>query len=162
MTIDVPYVSVFSIGDIYGYNFNVRRVYKGVPFLYGDFGTFQAPEDYHIDWDIKKAYTIDGNVDAYVGFTQGFEFEDIIGPQTQIISLETATDILEEFLAKQMKIEVYDVSFMYVTIEEVSTMNRTVYPCWVYTGHNNSDGRNIRCAVDSINGEVFYYTYLDQ
>ncbi|MBQ6272569.1 MAG: hypothetical protein IJK65_12730 [Clostridiales bacterium] len=162
MTIDVPYVSVFSIGDIYGYTFSVRRVYKGVPFIYGDFGTFQAPEDYQIDWDIKKAYTIDGNVDAYVGFTQGFEFEDIAGPQTQIISLETATDILEEFLAKQMKIEVYDVSFMYVTIEEVSTMNRTVYPCWVYTGHNNSDGRNIRCAVDSINGEVFYYTYLDQ
>lgn len=162
MTIDVPYVSVFSIGDIYGYNFNVRRVYNGVPFLYGDYGTFQAPETYQIEWDIKNAYTIDGNVDAYAGFTQGFEFEELTGSQTQIISLETATDILEEFLAKQMKIEVYDVSFMYVTIEEVSTMNRTVYPCWVYTGHNNSDGRNIRCAVDSINGEVFYYTYLDQ
>ena len=70
-------------GLIQGMFENGLTVYKGVPFLYGDFGTFQAPEDYHIDWDIKKAYTIDGNVDAYVGFTQGFEFEDMSCPETQ-------------------------------------------------------------------------------
>lgn len=159
MTIDVPYVSVFSIGDIYGYNFNVRKVYKGVPFLYGNNGTQRGPSEYYVQFDIKNAYTIDGNVDAYAGFSQGFEFVPLTDSQTQIISLLTATDILDSFLAKEMKIDVSEVEYLYCTIVDKETNKETVYPCWVYTGYNHSDSRNIRCMVDSINGEVFYYTY---
>ena len=58
-----------------------------------------------------------------------------------------------------MKIDVSEVEYLYCTIVDKETNKETVYPCWVYTGYNHSDSRNIRCMVDSINGEVFYYTY---
>lgn len=46
VTVDVPEVRIFRLGDVYGYDYTVRRKYENVPFAYMDVGHYRFYEDY--------------------------------------------------------------------------------------------------------------------
>lgn len=158
--VDVPYVTVFSLGEIYGYRFIVRRIYKGVPFAYGDFGAYrESNTEQRIALDIKVAYTITGDVDAYVGASYNSEYTPICEIQDSIISVSKATEILDEFVGNQMKLPIQRVAFEYCMIEEYATGVETIYPCWSFEGVNNVDGRIYVFYVNALTGAVMYHSY---
>ena len=53
VTTDIPQVEVFSLKDKYGYDFFVRRNYKGVNFAFADYGGRNVDGDYEIVEDMK-------------------------------------------------------------------------------------------------------------
>lgn len=161
--VDVPYVKVFGIGDIYGYEFNVRRVYCGVPFAYGDYGTYRTYNgQQQIDLDIKMAYTITGEVDAYTGYSNNCDLDPIILNQESMMSLLDAMETLDDFIGNQMKIEVRKVALEYCkTWDDVSEIS-TVFPCWCIEGLNSSDGRIYVFYIDVLDGNILYHSYTEQ
>lgn len=159
--VDVPYVRVFTIGDIYGYQFNIRRVYKGVPFAYGDYGAYRENGEQRVDFDTKYAYTISGNVDAYTGFSNNCIFDPIVEPQKEIIPLAKAVEILDEYVGNQISIAVRKVDFEYCGIEKYDSNTITRSPCWSFEGKNSSDGRTYVFYVNALNGDVFFHSYVE-
>lgn len=161
--VDVPYVRVFEIGDIYGYQFNVRRIYKGVPFAFGDWGSYrEINSEQRIDFDTKYAYTITGNVDAYAGYSNNSVFEPIIDNQEAIVPLTKACEILDDFVGEQMRISVQRVAFEYCGIENYELNTITEYPCWSFEGRNSADGRIYVFYVNAVNGDVFFHSYVPE
>ena len=43
VSLKVPEVRVFTLGDVYGYDYFIQRIYKGIPIAYRDYGTFSEP-----------------------------------------------------------------------------------------------------------------------
>lgn len=158
MSVDIPYVRVFALDDIYGYAFNVRRVFNGIPFSYSDFGVvYSYYGNYQIVEDIKIAYTIDGEVDAYTGYSQGIDLITICEID-QIKPVSIAICDLDNYVANQANLRVDEVALEYVPI----TDNNETYllmPCWRIDTFNNSDGVNIRFFVSAITDDIYFYTY---
>ena len=161
MEIVVPYVKVFSIGDIYGFDYKVRRVYKGVPFAYGDLGFYRENGGRTVCLYVKDAYSITGNVDAYCGDTNYCIF-DPLTEKSDMIPLSNAIDILDAYVGNKMKIEIRNAGLEYCVIEEDATQKQTVHPCWNLTGFNSSDGRTYAFYIDVLDGEIFYHSYVEK
>ena len=160
--VDIPYVRVFSIGDIYGYQFNIRRVYKGCPFAYGDYGAYREENgEERVDFDTKYAYTISGNVDAYVGFSNNCVFDPIVELQKEIIPLSEAVEILDDYVGNQINIAVKKIEFEYSGIENYASGIITRCPCWSFMGRNSADGRTYVFYVDALKGNVFFHSFVE-
>lgn len=160
MEIEIPYVRVFSIGDIYGYVFNVRRVYNGVPFIYGDYGVYGENESYTVILDIKMAYTITGEVNAYTGTSNNCSLIPLTEETKNIIPLRDAVNILDSYIGYQMSLEIRNIDYQYCVIR--INDDEIANPCWCFEGYNNSDGRMYVFFVNSINGEVYFHSYIEE
>ena len=161
ISIEVPYVKVFAIGDIYGYEFNVREVYGGIPFAYGDYGVYREDEYRPISLYIKKAYTISGNIDAYTGNSSNSVFTPIIEPSQDITPVSRAAEVLDNFVGNQMKIEIQNVGLEYIGITDTTNDTVKMYPCWSFKGYNSSDGRTYVFYVNVLGGDVFYHSFIE-
>ncbi|MBP3238808.1 MAG: hypothetical protein J6M24_07025 [Lachnospiraceae bacterium] len=160
VTVDIPYVEVFRLRDIYGYNFSLRRIYNGIPFSYGDYGNRQFYSQ-NLYEDIKHVYTITGDTaNAFVGYNEAEKLISLIEPSKYMLDLENAAELLTQKLAKELRVKVDTVEFVYlpVGISEDSPY-RYICPCWGFFGKSLSDGKGIRMYIDALTGEIYYYTY---
>lgn len=159
--LDVPEVTVFALKDKYGYEFSVRRKYRGVPFAHVSNGTRRYYDEYIPGEDTKLAYVVDGGVNAYVGCDDADTLEQKGELQDSIISLKEAVSLLNEKLGEQVEIEVKRVEFAYCPIKELDSgeLPFIILPCWQFTGVNLVNKRDIRIYLDALTGDVYYYTY---
>lgn len=164
VTVDIPEVAVFKLGDVYGYDYIVRRIYNSVPFAYKDYGTFHGSEDYSVDEDIKHAYVVDDSgVSAFSGFNESERLVTLLAGD-KIISLEQMAEMLSRDLASYLEIQVKYVDFVYAPIkfsQSDDPNERIILPCWELMGRNMVKDENIRIYVDAFTGEIYYYTFGD-
>ncbi len=162
ISVDTPEVEVFTLNDKYGYAFKVRRIYKGVPFAYADGGmrTYYS-SDYEIVEDIKTAYIIyDDTVAAYTGYSDAELIEGLIEEQTEMLGLSDAVILLDDFLADQVVVEVSGVNLVYCTCVD-GAGNKIAYPCWQFEGVNQTNNQIMRFYVNTLSGEIYYYSYVE-
>ena len=160
--VDAPYVRVFKLGDKYGYDFNVRRILNGVPFAYASPGgrTYYNSR-YEIDEDMKNAYLINHDtVAAFTGYNDSELIEKLMEEQTEIISLKNASDILDEFFARNVDMEVKRTELVYCTFVDEEG-NRTARPCWQFKGVNATNSQALMVYVNALSGETDYYSYRE-
>ena len=161
ISVDIPEVRVFQIGDSYGYDYMVRRNYEGVPFAYRDYGESKQPDSYSVTPDIKHAYVIDETgVCAFAGYNES-EKLNIVYEDSKMIDLESACNISKSGLAKHLAAEISTAGIVYLPVDmapfEVDSENM-VYPCWELKGVNTTKNENILIYVDVFTGEIYYYT----
>lgn len=161
ISVDIPEVRVFQIGDFYGYDYMVRRTYENVPFAYRDYGESRQPDSYSVTPDIKHAYVIDETgVCAFAGYNES-EKLNIVYEDSKMIDLESACNILKSGLAKHLAAEISTAGIVYLPVDmapfEVDSENM-VYPCWELKGVNTTKNENILIYVDVFTGEIYYYT----
>ena len=157
--IDVPTVSIAKITgtDKYCYIFNARRVYYGVPVDHYYLGTYTPWNDDNLSGDIRYTYVADGQVDGFAGRTLAFPWERLSEETDEIISLKNAVEILDDYMAFNLSMEINRVELAYVENDSWndSTDKTKLYPCWSFRARSKTDDRYFRLYVNVITGDVY-------
>lgn len=161
ITLSVPEVRVFRLGQVYGYDYMVQRQYHGVPIAYHDYGNYQIyGNEYNFEEDIKHAYVVDSDgVSAYAGVNDSEPLENLYSSD-EILGIKDAADILSGKMAKFLNVDVQSVCLTYVPLNLGDGSECKIYlPAWQFDGINRTKDENIRMYLDAFTGEVYYYTY---
>ena len=162
VTIDIPEVNVFRLGDVYGYDYMLRRAYCSVPFVYMDYGNFQVDADYSPCGDIKHAYVVDDSgVTSFVGYNEAEKLISLAVGQ-DIIGLEQMAEMVSEKLASSISVHVESAGLVYFPVHFdsfESEESNLIIPCWEIAGTDGSNGKGIRIYCDVFTGDVYYYTF---
>ena len=160
VTLDIPEVRVFRLGEVYGYDYILRRVYHSVPFAYFQYGSRNDYDGYcQISEDNLHAYVVDESGTAAACGTNPCEELVTLLSEDQMIGLEQMAELLSENLAPQLNIQVKSVELVYtpVDIDEAGEY-KVGLPCWQLIGDTKTSGEAIVIYVDVLTGEIYYYT----
>ncbi len=158
--IDIFYVSVFSLGNKYGYAFQMRRTYQNIPFAYTFGGSRRKASARAVFEDNKTAYVVnDRTVSAFIGYNEAQPFPVLI-KESDILSLKDAMDLLDSKLAGELQIQVERAGLVYcnVSLDDEKGIS-VVYPSWELDGLSRNQGRRIRIYMDILTGDLNMYTY---
>ena len=161
--IDIPYVSVFSLGNKYGYAFWLRRTYQNIPFAYTFGGSRREVGEEAVFEDSKTAYVVNGQtVSAYTGHNEAQPLHVLL-EERDILSLKDAMELLDSKLAKELQIQVGNVGIAYCDVSlDDGQGSDIIFPCWALDGMNQNSDRRIRIYMDVLTGDLYMYTYPQQ
>lgn len=168
ITIDTPEVSIFKVADRYGYEYIIRRIYKGIPFYYKDNGSgYYTVGNYMIQNSDKCAYVVDeSGVTAYVGRNECEKLHTLISDD-KILSLKDAAGYLNTNLASylSMKVQTAELSYVGMSMDRENLYHdaddgqQYIYlPCWAFEGINETKGEKLWVYVDALTGEIYFHT----
>lgn len=158
VTIDIPEATVFKLGDTYVYGYVVRRIYKGLPFAYGNSGGHYIDTSYMMSKDGKDAYVIDNSgVAAFVGRNESAILHTLMSAN-EMIGLKDAVEYLNQNLASYLKIEVEHAELAYVGVYFLDIDEEVIFPFWHFEGINLMKKENIWIYVDVFTGKIYYHT----
>lgn len=157
--VDVPEASVFRLGDVYGFDYMVRRVYGSVPFAYMDHGSYDLYDGNLVSADIKHAYVVDSSgVAAYAGYNEAERLKPLV-TENHILGLEKSMEIMSKKLAPQMDVTVESAGLVYLPMEFEYSKNpeeRIIFPCWQVEGTNRTKGERIKIYLDVLTSDIYY------
>ncbi len=141
----------------YGFDFGMRREYKGMPCESAWSGT--SAYDGKDSFDIMEAY-LDGN--GKVSFFNGFSRNNLVEvteTYEKILPPETAMEYVAEKIGDATEYEVTAMELSYTLEDKVEggiDEDRTEYgtPVWMIRAMNQSDGHETRFYVNVITGET--------
>ena len=160
VSLEVAKVNVFRLKDVYGYEYVVHRVYKGVPAPRVGKTGFQLVGCPYLPIESDKyVYIVDDTgVSAYQGTSECTPYTELY-TDCNILGVEDAARLLSEKLAVGLRMEVDEVSLVYAgyaaEIENTETM---LLPCWRFVGMNHTKGEKLVAYVDVLTGDIYYYT----
>ncbi len=159
LSVDIPEASVCRLGDAHVYDYMVRRVRNGVPFVYMDHGSYRFDGGYLIVGDIKHAYVVDDTgVTAFAGYNEAERLVPLVTDR-KIIGVSQMAEILGEKLAPHVNIHATSVGLAYLPVVFGEGNDEyIIFPCWQLTGESRTKGRHIGVFVDAFTGEIYYYT----
>ena len=159
LSVDIPEVSVCRLGDAHVYDYMVRRVRNGVPFVYTDYGSRRYDGGYIIQGDVKHAYVVDDTgVTAFAGYNEAERLVPLVTDR-RIIGVRQMAEILGEKLAPHVNIHATSVGLAYLPVVfGEGSKEHIIFPCWQLTGESRTKGRHIGVFVDAFTGEIYYYT----
>lgn len=162
VTINVPEVFVFTLGDVYGYDYWVQRIYKGVPIVCGGYKTYVPGSSGVPNEDTKDAYVVDSEgVSAYAGKNASAVLTELYS-EGQMIGIEEAVQIMSEKMASRFIVDVEKAGFVYAPISFDEGISNTLFPCWMFSGTNRTKDEGIVIYVDAFTGELYYYTLIEE
>lgn len=164
----VAAVNVINIGEgCFGYNFVTTCEYKGINFDYRfSRGKGAGSTLRETDYDSRSYYSSKGDIDMietnrisrFLNIADGYEI--IEGePQTTVITLETAADMISEFLSGAMDLYVQNVSMVWLpekTENEITDL--ATHPCWKFKLIHG--GETYHTFVNMITGEIYLYVQV--
>lgn len=159
VSLKVPEVRVFTLGDVYGYDYFIQRIYKGIPIAYRDYGTFSEPTYGIPQEDVKNAYVVDAEgVSAYCGKNASAVLTELYSDHL-MLGLSRAVQMMSENIAPQVNIDVKEAGLEYVPVTFSSESGSiTLFPCWRFSGTNLVKGEEMVIYADVLTGELYYYT----
>ena len=158
ISVDVPEASICRLGDAHVYDYTVRRVYRGIPFVYMDYGR-NIDRGYLIQADVKHAYVVDdAGVTAFAGYNEAEKLVPLVTDR-KIIGIRQVAEILGEKLAPHVTIHATSAELVYLPVVFGDNYEeRMIFPCWQLTGESKTGGRHFAVYVDAFTGEIYYYT----
>jgi hypothetical protein len=161
VTINVPKVFVFTLGDVYGYDYWVQRVYKGVPIVCGGYKSYVPGSVGMPDEDTKDAYVIDDEgVTAYAGLDASAVLTELYSDD-MMIGFEQSVQMLSEKMASRFRVEVEEAGLVYAPVSFDEGISATIFPCWMVKGINLIKDEEIVIYIDVFTGEIYYYTMIE-
>lgn len=156
--ISVPEVSVFTLGDVYGYDYKVQRVYKGVPIALGGYYTYFPGSTGKPGGDIKNVYVVDDEgVSAYCGNNACAVLTELYSDE-EMIGFKQAVELLSEKMAGYISGEITEAGLVYAKISFNEGISEVLFPCWGFSGTNLRKNEAIEAYVDAFTGEIYYRT----
>ena len=157
---------VLSNGDYEGICFQIRRVYKGIPFEYGSsFSSGMYVDDIDSDGG-QVSYTESSLPDTMLGF--GNVNGTIIETETitEMISLDTALELLSTRIGENSLYDIYGIELVYreceIPEERIDKLDAILKPKWKIITINQNDDKYTVFYVDVVTGEIserFEYYY---
>ena len=157
---------VINNGNYDGICFQVRRVYKGVPFEYGpSFSSGMYVDEFDSDGG-ELSYVNSSTPDTMLGF--GSVDGNIVETKVidKMISLDTALNILSKSVGKNSIYDVYGVELVYreckIPEADMTRIESILEPKWKIITINQNDDKYTLFYVDVVTGEIterFEYYY---
>ncbi len=152
-------VHVFRLGnDVYGYDYQVSRTYKGVPFVWNaqNMNYFYGGS-WFVETDDAHAYVVDGtNIAAsYSNYIGSNEITALL-TETSLISLSDIAAQLSQELALQASAVIKNAELIYVRIDEPDADHEVKYvlPCWHFSGQSMRSDEEIEIFADALTGTL--------
>ncbi len=163
-----PRIAAVNVVDIgggnYGYSFVTTLEYNGTSFDYRSMeGTDAGAVLRETDYDKRSYDSSTGVVDMietdkihhFLNITKGYGITEG-EKQTEVITLETAADLVSDFLSGTMKMGVQNVSMVWLqTRTENEFKEETAYPCWKF--RLKTGGEIYHTFVDMLTGKIYLY-----
>lgn len=158
ISLGIAEVSILDNGDYQGVCFNVRRIYKGIPFEYGTV----AQSSMYIDFTDRDSgmliYAVSEYPDTMMSFGRlngtVIETSEI----TELLSLSDAFDILSESIGDNSVYDVYGTELVYrnceIPEERVNGLDDILVPKWKIITKNRNDDKYTIFYVDVVTGEI--------
>ncbi len=157
VTISVPEVRVFALGDACGFDFLVSRSFEGIPVAFSDYGTY-VPRSGFISEETLHVYAASPeHVSAFAGRNMSGRLVKLL-TSDRLLPLGEACRILREGLAGELNVEVREAGLFYVPVSETEDGTDLMRPAWYMKGVNTVKGEGIVMAVDALTGDIFMYT----
>ena len=158
--LSVPEVSVFTLGDVYGYDYKVQRVYKGVPIAFTGYYTYFPGRTGIPGGDIKHAYVVDDEgVSAYAGNNASAVLTELYS-DVEMIGFEQAVTLLSEKMAGRISSEIDKAGLVYAKVSFDEGLSHVLFPCWGFSGKNLTKNEAIDVYVDVFTGDIYYRTLV--
>ncbi|MCC8151875.1 MAG: hypothetical protein LIO96_10585 [Lachnospiraceae bacterium] len=152
-------VNVFRLGnDVYGYDYQVSRTYKGVPFVWNaqNMNYFYGGS-WFIEIDEAHAYVVDstGIAASYSNYIGSNKVTALL-TETDLISLSDIAAQLSQELALQASAVIKNAKLVYVRIDEPDADHEVKYvlPCWHFSGQSMRSDEEIEIFVDALTGTL--------
>lgn len=157
---------VIANGNHDGICFQVRRVYKGVPFEYGpSFSSGMYVDELNSDGG-ELSYVESSSPDTMLGF--GSVDGTIVETKSidEMISLDAALSLLSDSIGENSIYDVYGVELVYrectIPEEDMARIDSILEPKWKIITINQNDDKYTLFYVDVVTGEIserFEYYY---
>ncbi|MCD8217364.1 MAG: hypothetical protein LUD01_04855, partial [Clostridiales bacterium] len=152
-------VNVFRLGNnVYGYDYQVSRTYKGVPFAWNaqNMNYFYGGS-WFVEIDDAHAYIVDstGIAASYSNYIGSNEITALL-TETDLISLSDIAAQLSQELALQASAVIKNAELVYVRIDEPDADHEVKYvlPCWHFSGQSMRSDEEIEIFVDALTGTL--------
>ncbi|MCD8150065.1 MAG: hypothetical protein LUE92_11025 [Clostridiales bacterium] len=152
-------VNVFRLGnDVYGYDYQVSRTYKGVPFVWNARNmNYFYRGSWFVETDDAHAYVIDstGIAASYSNYIGSNEVTALL-TETDLISLTEIAAQLSQKLALQASAVIKNTELVYVRIDEPDADHEVKYvlPCWHFSGQSMRSDEEIEIFADALTGTL--------
>lgn len=160
VTLGITGVDVFRLKDVYGYCYDLEKIYKGIPVSYVEKTGFQLVGCPYLPDDVGKIACVvdDTGVSAFRGFSESAPMTELYS-DTNFLSVEDAAQLLSEKLAPGLRMEVEEVALEYSPYHaEILYAETLLIPSWRFEGINNTKGEKLVAYVDVLTGDLYYYT----
>ena len=166
---NIPKPQIFAVnvvdigGGCYGYNFLTAVEYNGIYFDHRDMqGRDVGTIGVSTDFDNRAYDSILGNIDMietdkihhFMSVAYGVNVEEGVA-ETEVVTLESAADIISNFYSETMGFKVSEVSLVWLPTADPNELVEQAYPCWKFKMYSN--GEIYHTFVDVITGEVHLY-----
>ena len=164
--VDVYYVDVLEVYDRYVYCFHTRRTYDGIPFTsMGDGNYYPQLKKFLLEGDIGRLYVAKkGDVSAYLGFGARPIMTQLCEPQTEIIGVRDAMDIVYDVISNEYPCDIDSIELCmgyYKGVTPETAYLAFVPTCWEFRGHSEISDKKIKIDVDVLTGEVGFVEYFE-
>ncbi|MCD8232671.1 MAG: hypothetical protein LUD14_12880 [Clostridiales bacterium] len=151
-------VTVFRLGDVYGYDYSASRTYNGLPFVWkAKTMNYFYGGSYYVSIDETHIYLADstGIAACYSNYVGSDEMTALLS-ETDLIRISDIADLLSQTFAGQINASIQTAELVYVQIEEPDTEHEIKYalPCWHFSGTSLRSGEDMEIFADALTGAL--------
>ncbi len=157
---------VYDLGDYDGISFKARRTYKGISFEFGSSVSSGIYVDEYGSEHGEVTYVENAAPDTMLGFGQVSETAKTTKTITEIITLESALNLLSKKIGSNSVYDVYGIELTYreyvLPEDKKEDIDEVLKPVWKIITINQNDDKYTIFYVDVVTGDIaerFEYYY---
>ena len=159
VSLEAVHVDVFHLKDVFGYYYQLRRVYNGLPVAFSKDASYQPLDTFFsVQEDCKDVFVADDTgVCAFAGTSERDTLTELYTDQ-QILGAADAAELLSEKLASGVRMDVEHVSLVYEPMTQLDeNTDMVLFPCWRFVGENQVKDEQLMVCVDAFTGDISCY-----
>ena len=160
VSLDVANVEVFHLKDVFGYYYQLRRIYNGLPVAFSKDASYQPLDTSYLAMeDCKDVFVADDTgVCAFSGTSERDTLTELYTDE-KILGAADAAELLSGKLASGVRMDVENVSLVYEPLVEISEdADMALFPCWRFAGENLVKDEELMVCVDAFTGDIYCYS----
>lgn len=160
VSLEVANVEVFHLKDVFGYYYQLRRIYNGLPVAFSKDASYQPLDTSYLAMeDCKDVFVADDTgVCAFSGTSERDTLTELYTDE-KILGAADAAELLSGKLASGVRMDVENVSLVYEPLVEISEdADMALFPCWRFAGENLVKDEELMVCVDAFTGDIYCYS----
>ncbi len=160
VSLEVANVEVFHLKEVFGYYYQLRRIYNGLPVAFSKDASYQPLDTSYLAMeDCKDVFVADDTgVCAFSGTSERDTLTELYTDE-KILGAADAAELLSGKLASGVRMDVENVSLVYEPLVEISEdADMALFPCWRFAGENLVKDEELMVCVDAFTGDIYCYS----
>lgn len=160
VSLEVMNAEVFHLKDVFGYYYQLRRVYDRLPVAFSKDAGYQPLDTSYLAMeDCKDVFVADDTgVSAFSGTSERDTLTELYTDE-EILGAADAAELLSGKLASGVRMDVKNVSLVYEPLAEITQdADMALFPCWRFVGENLVKDEELMVCIDAFTGDIYCYS----